>query len=74
MQRPDVSIHIRHLFRAHLAVRTLKSGPLAAVVAHVSVQIRLSGEAARTVRTVKRLGTPATRQTVPVDWNKNPPR
>lgn len=78
VQRPDVPVYVRRLFRAHFAIRTLESGPLAAVVTHVSVQIRLSGEAARTLRTVKRLGfllrrteTPATWQIVPVDWNKN---
>lgn len=37
MKPSDVPIYVRHLFRVHLAVRTLKSRPLAAIVAHVFV-------------------------------------
>lgn len=50
---PDVPVHVRDLFRAHLAVRTLEPRHLTASVPHVPAQVRFPGEPARTVRTAE---------------------
>lgn len=50
---PNVSIHVRDLFRTHVTVGTLEPRSLATSVPHVSSEVRFPSESAWTVRTAE---------------------
>ena len=70
MLGPNVSIHVRDLFRTHLTVGTLEPRSLATSVPYVSSEVRFPSESAWTVRTAEflRLVPPDAETTT--NWNK----